>query len=242
MTAQHKLSTAVLVAAACALVPVGASAGPIILNPDFSAGNTGFISGYTYVEPSALPSARALWPEGTYAVGANPSLYHELWYSFGDHTTGNGSMLIVNGSVMPDMIVWSTTVGVTPNTQYDLSAWMASVYPVSPASLAFSFSINGAPLNGPFSLSSTPGLWQEFRASWYSGSQSTATLSMRDLNMAGQGNDFALDDIWLNEAPLISDFRVDDPGIESVPEPASSMALLGLGLAGLAGLRKRWTR
>jgi hypothetical protein len=37
-------------------------------------------------------------------VGANPSDYHELWHSFGDHTTGDGGMLIVNGNVAPDVV------------------------------------------------------------------------------------------------------------------------------------------
>jgi hypothetical protein len=240
MTAPHKLSAAVLVAAACALVPAGASADPIILNPNFSAGNTGFTSGYSYVNPPSLPNAWALWPEGTYTVGANPHDYHYLWPGFGDHTTGNGGMLIVNGNRDEDVVVWSTTVGVTPNTQYDLSAWVASVYYESPSSLAFS--INGVPLNAPYNLSSTPGVWGEFTAAWFSGDQSTAVLSLVDWNSEWSGNDFAVDDISLRETQLISDISLDDPEIESVPEPASSMALLGLGLAGLAGLKKRWSR
>jgi hypothetical protein len=241
MTTQQRLVTFLFAAAACALMPGRASADPIVLNPGFSLGNTGFTSGYGHVNPATLPSARALWPEGTYTVGANPSDYHELWNSFGDHTTGDGNMLIVNGSVVPEVVVWSTTVEVTPETQYDFSAWLAPVYPESPACLAFS--IDGVQLDSPIVLSSTPGLWQEFRTGWYSGAQTTVILSVTDLNTVATGNDFALDDIALTEVqpPVIPSFDpVDEPEIEPVPEAASSVFLLGLSLSGLAGLIRRW--
>jgi hypothetical protein len=249
MTARQKRLAAVLAATAFALVPSGSSADPIILNPNFSLGNAGFTTGYAHVSPATLPSARALWPEGTYTVGNNPSDYHELWQSFGDHTTGDGGMLIFNGNVETDVVVWSTTVVVTPGTQYEFSAWLASTFPASPASLAFN--INGIPLNSPFVLSSTPGFWQEFNAGWYSGAQTTARLSVTDLNTVASGNDFALDDINFRQVRQPNPPGLDlpderdsqsDPGLEtaSVPDSASTVFLLGLGLTGLAGLARRW--
>lgn len=62
----------------------------LIANPSFSLGNTGFTSSYTYTTN--------LWPEGTYYIGANPTTYHSSFASCGDHTTGTGLMMIVNGS------------------------------------------------------------------------------------------------------------------------------------------------
>jgi len=141
---------------------------------------------------------------------------------------------------LKSVLVWSASVAVTPDTQYDFSAWAASVYPESPSSLAFS--INGILLGDPFSLSSTTGLWQQFAAGWHSGTSTTAYLSLVDRNTVRYGNDFALDDITLNaiapEEPLsLSAFNSPEEPV-TVPDPGSSLLLLGTGLAALAGIRK----
>ena len=59
----------------------------------------------------------------------------------GDHTSGTGNMLLVNGSPTPDENVWKETVTVTPNTNYAFSTWIQALYPPNPAQLQFS--ING---------------------------------------------------------------------------------------------------
>ena len=90
-----------------ALAPAaGAVDGNLVSNGDFEAGNTGFSSDYTYV---ATTGPTALQPPSVYAVGTNPSLYHSSWSSFGDHTSGTGKMMIVNGTTStsePKALVW----------------------------------------------------------------------------------------------------------------------------------------
>jgi len=222
MTSPKQLSVAVATLVAIAVGPGLTSAGPIIPNGDFSLGSNGFTSNYLHRSSGTLPDNTLMYPEGTFTVGTDPSLVHDLWASFGDHTTGDGDMLIVNGNRAADVPIWSSVVEVAAGTNYDFSAWMASVYPRSPASLAFS--INGVLVGAPMSSSSTTGLWLQFAASWYSGTSTTAVLSLVDLNTEWNGNDFALDDITLDaSAP--------------VPEPAS-LLLFGSGLAALAGVRK----
>ena len=240
MTPQRQLSVAVATLVVIALAPGLTSAGPLILNGDFSLGYNGFASNYVYRSSDTLPNYRLMYPEGTFTVGTDPSQVHGLWASFGDHTTGDGGMMIVNGNRAADVLVWSSTVEVAADTNYDFSAWVASVYPASPASLAFS--INGILLDAPFGASSTTGLWRQFANGWYSGTNRTAVLSIVNQNIEWWGNDFALDDIMLNAiAPIeplsfdASDFT-EEPA--AVPEPGSSLLLFGSGLAAFAGIPK----
>jgi hypothetical protein len=233
MTAQSKFIAALLVAGACALTPAASAADPIVPNANFSLGFSGFTSSYVNLPYPGSYSPGLMYPEGTFTVGSNPAFVHDKWFSFGDHTTGNGSMLIVNGNRVANMTVWSTTVEVDSNTLYDFSAWAASTFWLSPSNLAFS--INGTVLNSPLTLPSTLGSWQQFAAEWNSGNSTTAVLSLINLNTEWNGNDFALDDIALNVRPQVSPIEY----VEPVPDAGSTLALLGAALLGLAGFRNR---
>ena len=95
------------------------NANELVVNPDFSAGNIGFTSDYTYCN-----SGGCLLPEATYAVGANPTFFHPSFQGT-DHTTGTGNLMIVNGAGTPNTNVWCQTIGVNPNTTYLFSAWIS---------------------------------------------------------------------------------------------------------------------
>ncbi|MCX6256555.1 MAG: hypothetical protein NTW49_01420 [Bacteroidia bacterium] len=163
------------------------TANQLIVNGDFSAGNTGFYSGYIY--------QTNLFPEGTYYVGSNPQTYHPNFSPCGDHTTGTGNMMIVNGAGTPNTVVWREVISVTANTSYAFSAWACNVSNVLSALAILQFSINGNLLGSPFTTLATDCDWTQFYATWNSGANTTATIAIINQNTAAGGNDFALDDI-----------------------------------------------
>jgi hypothetical protein len=171
----------------------------IVTNGNFSSGNTGFTSSYSYkttASPCSGCCCGALSNEATYGINTNAHNLHTNFDAFGDHTTGSGNMLIVNGASVANVTVWKENIAIIPNTNYVFSAWATSVNPAAPAILQFS--INGSPLGGTISLSSTlaDGVWQYFTTTWNSGSTSgSVPIALVNQNTASNGNDFALDDI-----------------------------------------------
>jgi hypothetical protein len=118
---------ALLVAMVMALllyaVPVSAAGPNLIVNGDFEAGNTGFTTQYTYLDPSNT-GPWTLGPPYMYTVGTNPHLYQSAWTSFGDHTTGTGKMMIVNGTTSePPKLVWGQDVTLTCVPTYPVSTY-----------------------------------------------------------------------------------------------------------------------
>lgn len=158
----------------------------LIVNGDFSAGNTGFISDYKYVPPPSVL-------EGEYYVGNNSQSWNMYLSNCRDHTTGNGNMLLVNGAAALDVKIWQQTVSVIPNTNYAFSTWIESISPSSPARLQFS--INGQTIGNVISASLPVCNWSQFYTVWNSGNNTTATIAIVNKNNAITGNDFALDDI-----------------------------------------------
>jgi gliding motility-associated-like protein len=157
----------------------------IITNGNFSAGNTGFTSAYNYATPNVT--------EGQYFVGPNPQAWNGSLSNCPDHTTGNGNMMLVNGSPTPNVNVWRQTVTVTPNTNYAFSTWIQALWPPNPAQLQFS--INGRSIGNTITASLPTCTWTQFFTTWNSGNSTTANISIVNVNTQIQGNDFALDDI-----------------------------------------------
>lgn len=158
----------------------------LIVNGDFSQGNTGFTSQYTYAPPPNLLGAQ-------YYVGTNPQAWNVGMVPCTDHTTGTGNMLLVNGSSVDNEIVWSQTITVQPNTNYAFSTWIQHITIVDPSRLQFS--INGINVGTIFEASTTSCLWQRFYTTWNSGNSTTAVISIVNKSLVLFGNDFALDDI-----------------------------------------------
>jgi len=167
----------------------------LVVNGDFSAGNTGFTSDYTYTTNG--------FPEGMYGVGPNPAVWLPNAPPCIDHTSGSGNMLMINGAQQADVNVWSQTVTVSPNTDYAFSAWLENITTVNPSILQFS--INGHPMGNLLTANVNFCIWDQFYTVWNSGSSTTAVISIVNQNTIFSGNDFALDDISFSPVGLLRD-------------------------------------
>ncbi len=177
----------------------------LVANGDFSLGNTLFTS--NYVVPTVPGAFGLLTNPGTYLITTSPNLAHNNFIPFGDHTTGTGNMMVCNGSAVANDIVWSQTIAVSPNTNYNFSAWVASVYNTTAGNEAqLQFSINGSLLGSTYSAPFTAGVWANFATNWNSGVSTSAVITIVDQNFTAPGaNDFALDDIFYQQVCSHSD-------------------------------------
>jgi hypothetical protein len=238
-----KLSTAIAtVTLSSAALSGSASAANLVVNGDFSAGNIGFTSEYNYVSPPL--NHNSLLQERSYTIATNPNSTHPFWHSFGDRTTGTWNMMVVNGAIHANTVIWQQLVQVTPQTLYNFAAWAASSVLTSPAQLQFM--VNNQVIGPVFNASSTPGQWELFNSTWNSGSETTALISIVNLNIAFHGNDFALDDISLEEIhtpdPPNPPDPTDPPNPPDPPKPVPEpLTVAGSVLAGgfLGALKRR---
>lgn len=157
----------------------------LVVNGNFSAGNTGFTSEYI--------SASLNTAEGQYFIGNSPLAWNGGLTACTEHTTGTGQMMMVNGSPVAGSKIWTQTIPVTPNSNYAFSTWIQSLHATNPANVKFS--INGNIIGNNITAGSVACQWSRFFATWNSGSSTTATISIVNNNTVALGNDFALDDI-----------------------------------------------
>jgi hypothetical protein len=191
-----------------------------IINGDFEAGNTGFTSAYTYVNPGT----DSLYPESVYTIDTNAQASHPAFSNLGDHTSGSGKYMIVNGSGAADKTVWEGTTDfeLIIGQTYSFSAWVANVHDANPAQLQFK--VDGVALNATPLSPTGVGQWQQISATFVATS-TTSLFTLSNSQLALNGNDFAVDDIMV--APPAP-----------VPEPAT-MAVLAAGALGLIRRRRR---
>ncbi|MEZ4928428.1 MAG: gliding motility-associated C-terminal domain-containing protein [Chitinophagales bacterium] len=188
------------------------TANNLVANGDFEQGNAGFSSDYSYSSSGAVvtcPNGNQSWGivgcEGTYTVITNPNAGHSNFANCGDHTSGSGNMIVVNGSNTPNMSVWCQNVTVSPNTDYVFSAWAMSVMNVGLGDVAtLHFLINGVQIGADFSPSLTACDWQQFNATWNSGSNTNITICIESDVISGN-NDYAIDDIFFTPYCVSSD-------------------------------------
>jgi gliding motility-associated-like protein len=188
----------------------------LVANGNFDMGDVDFTSAYQYASVNTT--------EGQYFVGPNPAAWNLATNPCGDHTTGSGNMLMINGSPQAGLTAWATQpIAVTPNTNYAFSLWITSIDNDPPQAI-MQFYIDGIPLGNSAPASSTACSWNMFYATWNSGNNTSATISLIDQVSSRAGNDFALDDISFALVSVQADsviVNVDTPHVSASPADTS---------------------
>ncbi|MCB0795867.1 MAG: hypothetical protein KDB88_14125, partial [Flavobacteriales bacterium] len=156
--------------------------GNLFTNGNFSSGNTGFWSDFSY-DPD-------LYPGGNYYIGTNAANFHNQWIG-----TGNGNFMLVNAD-WPQAwwTVWCQGVPVCPNQTYTLSFRMANLANQGPATVEWM--ADWSQFFGQATASSVQGQWNTYTATWTSGpNQNWVNMCMRIISGWGVGNDIGLDDL-----------------------------------------------
>ncbi len=179
---------------------VGKGAGQnLVVNGDFESGNTGFTTGYALGDVSG---------PGSYNIVKNPSTAQGSygdWCNCGDHTTGSGMMMVVNGANSVSTPVWEEMVHVTPSTGYIFSYWGAEMDHDSSSLPRLLVKINGRVVGRGTIPEKSPdngGSWYEYKSKWNSRSSTTAHLAIFDENTDTGWNDFMLDDIRFSSSSV----------------------------------------
>lgn len=200
-------------------------AADLVTNGSFSAGNTGFTSTYGPLGSSA--------GQGSVGVTTNPNSLCSCFVSIGDHTSGTGNMLFVDGADNNTGAFWSQTFAVAANSSYAFSMWASNAGTGGPLpnlrATANGTTLFANALLGP-STGNTATTWQQLTGTFASGAATSVTLSLFDDAQVYAYNDFVVDDISLT----------GPAAVQGVPEPASwALMLLGFGGTGYALRRRR---
>jgi|GEM_PF-962412 len=163
----------------------------LIFNGDFEAGDVGFTTAYD------LGSGGTWGPlssEGQYVIEDNANDAHSNFAFCGDHTSGNGNMMVVNGSSDPNLEIWCQTINVTPGNQYQFSAWVATAVSENPA--VIQFAIDGVLIGSEFEAPLGTCDWIPFDALWDAEVETSVEICITNQNTLLSGNDFMIDDIY----------------------------------------------
>ena len=172
----------------------------LAVNGDFSAGETGFTSGFPSQTAFPLPGT-GLNTNG-YAIGVNGQNWHTNFWGV-DHTSGTGNMMLLNPTTA-NVFSWQQTISVAPNTNYYFSAWGLELNNAIPANNAeLQFNINGTAIGSVLKLatgvnSNSNNGWQRFTSVWNSGSATSAIVAIKNFRTENSGNDYAIDDIKIS--------------------------------------------
>lgn len=116
----------------------------LIFADDFEL-RSAVISDYTFVADAASPPNNEIFPEGSYSMTEFPTLVHDgvNALGYGDHTTGSGVMMAVNGSDFSGDVVWTGSFVFAANSLIEFSVWVSTWDSLARDLAELSLNING---------------------------------------------------------------------------------------------------
>lgn len=180
-----------LIQCAWAQCPTGTrlSAVNFIPNGNFEEGAKRFKTAY-----KLATTKNGMVPEGTYAVAKEiGDLHHDLT-TCGDHTSGKGKMLLVNGAIDAERVVWEQQTCVPSMTLLSFSVWVSNMGSSAPW---LEVRVNGKAMTNSKDVVIDECDWVELYFQWHSNTDTTVNIQIVNLNTNAGGNDFVLDDIAL---------------------------------------------
>ena len=167
----------------------------VIVNGDFSAGNTGFTNDFTYfTNGTATNITRYSVLNSTEVILAN-----NQWACTGNTTGTTSDQFLVVDGIGNGPTAWRQTVPTVVGAQYKFCFVANNL--VVPARDYFDpimeVWVNGVRVAGPITLSEIPDVWVPISASW-TATTTSAIIEIQTASPQGVGNDFAIDDIKLS--------------------------------------------
>ncbi|MEM0543070.1 gliding motility-associated C-terminal domain-containing protein [Flavobacterium sp. j3] len=171
----------------------GSSSPNLIVNGDFSQGNTNFNTDYQF-----LPSAGVNGVQRAYGIVSAANAWFQFFQPCVSNAPSGGNMMVVDGSTSNagNDKVWGQTVAVLPNKTYTFSYWLQTI--ATPNQALIEVEINGT-IIGSAVAPNTNCTTAQYSFQWNSGSNTTAQIAIFDRIFVANGNDFSLDDISLVE-------------------------------------------
>ncbi|MDU1322785.1 MAG: SdrD B-like domain-containing protein [Clostridium botulinum] len=134
------------------------------------------------------------------------------WWRIADHTTGNetGRMMVVNG-FNPGAVFFRDVVSVQPNTNYLFSSWILNLFKVTgypnPELGVRILASNGdvlysATLGAQIPVNTNAPEWKQIGTVINSQNNTSLTVEFLSEGPAVIGNDYAIDDVSLNEVQI----------------------------------------
>lgn len=200
---QVTVSFAKIVLIALAYVP-SLIQGAIIPLVDFESGYSGDTEYQLHDNADDLQAME-------YAITPSPNAVHSGFLDFGDHTTGSGNMMVINGATDADRHFFqSTQFEIEFGSTYTFSFWgRSALTPDShPAEIEFQLWTSDL-ANDWENFRSSVVLtadgdfgWQEYTYSWTNDwANGPVHLRLENLQLSATGNDFAIDDISVIPEP-----------------------------------------
>jgi hypothetical protein len=172
----------------------------LIVNGGFEAGNTGFVSDYSF-------SAGGNCCEGQYTVRGNGNTFNGSFVNPPPSTPGSVLMMVCNGSTSPGLRVWFAAVAVSPGQTYRLNARGCTAVAGGPAVLHWK--VDGVFIGASTTLPEVTREWVDVPAEWTAPPGTTSILlAVENRNTGRFPNDFYMDDLVM-EVVCRADFNGD---------------------------------